>query len=122
VSNPSFENYSTCPSAVGEVNNAFPWYSPTGGTPDYYNSCNTTGLGVPNNIGGFQHARTGIAYVAVNSYVSTWINYRDYIQAPLGSTLQAGKEYCVSFYVNLANVSKYAIDGIGSYFSLSYFT
>jgi len=119
VPNPSFENYSVCPNSVGEVDKAFPWYSATGSSPDYFNICNTTAVGVPNHAGGFQYARTGNAYAGLNAYVSTVTNGRDYIQVSLDSTLQAGKEYCVSFYVNLANVSKYAIDGIGAYFSLS---
>ncbi|MBS1645192.1 MAG: T9SS type A sorting domain-containing protein [Bacteroidetes bacterium] len=48
---------------------------------------------------------------------SQYIHYlRDYLQGKLSSTLKAGKQYCVSFYVNLEEISGYAIADIGAYF------
>lgn len=50
VPNPSFEEYEGCPNSVADfsVSNWFiPLYS-----PDYYNSCSTFMVGVPNNWGG----------------------------------------------------------------------
>ena len=47
VPNGSFETYTMCPDGGGVINYATPWYSPTTGTTDYYNSCyDSIGLGV----------------------------------------------------------------------------
>ncbi|MEO6831521.1 MAG: hypothetical protein ABI169_04945, partial [Chitinophagaceae bacterium] len=40
---------------------------------------------------------------------------RDYLQGRLYKILSAGKDYCISFYVNLAEASGYAIMNIGAY-------
>src|SRR5690606_21385660 len=42
---------------------------------------------------------------------------RSYIQTKLTKSLIAGKSYCVKFHVSLADLSKYANNGIGVHFS-----
>ncbi len=39
VPNPSFETDSLCPNGGSEIKYASPWYSPTGGSPDYFRPC-----------------------------------------------------------------------------------
>jgi len=105
VPNHSFNVQDTCP-AVSELFLAPPWDSPTLGSPDLFNStCSSQ-----NSPG-----RTGIGSSGVFCY-STFPNSREYIQAPLDSTLIAGQTYCVSFYVRRSNF-RYAISNIGAYFS-----
>lgn len=120
VPNPSFEEYDSCPTGIGNsiydaVAEAQPWYNPTSATPNYLNMCNGT---VPNNLFGSQQARTGVAYMGFYVYNPGSIIWREYIQAPLDTPLIAGQEYCVEIYVNLAGDDRrYATDDIGVYFS-----
>jgi len=105
VPNPSFEVYTTCPAGGGSGGAMLcpPWISPIGDC-DYFNSCAISPFyGVPINITGYQEARTGSAYPGGHFFYNG--NYREYLQAPLLQTLQAGHCYKVGFYLNLANNS-----------------
>src|SRR5688572_26019825 len=64
LSNSSFETYSACPFYVSQLSFANGWYSPTDGTPDYFNSCAdpVTFMNVPDNQFGNQSAFEGNAY------------------------------------------------------------
>jgi hypothetical protein len=46
------------------------------------------------------------------------INRREYVGGELSDTLKQGHEYCVSFYVSVAEEFKYVVDGIGLYLSV----
>jgi hypothetical protein len=122
VPNPSFENYSwvSIPSLCDTSCTCINWYSPTNGTPDYYNK-NTDCFpeDVPLNTFGYQNPKSGKAYYGLLSRaVSLYFpDHREYIQSKLIDTLKNGIKYCVSFYVNLADSSQYATDGIEAYFS-----
>ena len=103
VPNPSIELYDTCPYYGGWIGFATPWYNPTGGSPDYFNQCETTGyLSVPSNFVGFQYAKSGVAYAGICVYGSIpgAPSAREYLQIELLDTLIATKHYCVSFYVS----------------------
>ncbi|MCB0409297.1 MAG: hypothetical protein KDD29_03705, partial [Flavobacteriales bacterium] len=117
VPNPSFEDTVSCPSSTGELFNSVNWNSPTSGSPDYFNVCHNSpnNAGVPNNFFGNQLAFHGNSYAGFGAYQSP--NIREYIQVKLDSVLQSGVDYCVSYYVSLAEVSGYAIKQIGLYFS-----
>ncbi len=111
--NPSFEIYDTCPDIP--VTNYYSgwvsdWYLPVlNGSSDYFNSCDLSGnYSVPGNIWGYQTARTGIAYSGIGPSAV------EYIGCKLNSPLVAGKSYCISFYVNLADSAALAIDAIGA--------
>ena len=107
VPNPSFETYTTCPYQGSQINYAFPWYSPTGGSPDYFNGCDGSAIssfGVPLNWPGYQYAKTGMAYVGIYCYDwnGSYPDLKEYLQVKLTDSLIANRKYCVSFYVNLA--------------------
>src|SRR3989304_3331262 len=101
VPNWSFEDTLTCPTTAGEIDKAPPWFNPTLSTPDYYNSCNGSSVGVPYHGSDYQPARTGNAYAGIWVY-QMGTDYREYIEVKLIDSLDQGKKYCVSFYVNLA--------------------
>ena len=42
VPNPSFEEYSLCPDKESQIERVDGWFSPSNGTPDYYNYCSTS--------------------------------------------------------------------------------
>ena len=122
VPNGDFEVYDTCPNNGGQISYSTPWYSPTTATPDYLNQCSTI-FSVPFNPGGYQYARTGVAYAGIACYFyPSFSSYREYIQVQLTDSLIAQKKYCITFYVNLADThsSTYnivAITEIGLYLS-----
>ena len=93
------------------------------GSPDYFNNIMPNCLGANqgfNNLAGYQIAHYGNAYLGFDTYaLPNGSNFREVIQAQLLDSLKANKKYCVSFYVNLANNTKYATDDIGAYFSIS---
>jgi len=119
VPNGSFESYSICPNAgYGDIGSASNWYNPTSYSPDYHNSCVTDtiyGNSVPNNWGGFQNAKSGVAYAGLITMTET--DGREYIQVALTDSLVAGTNYTVKFYVSVADSSPYAANNIGAYFS-----
>src|SRR6187431_2941527 len=76
VPNPSFEVYTACPAGggTGGVMLCPPWISPIGDC-DYFHACATNPFyGVPENITGYQPARTGQAYAGGHYYFNG--NYR----------------------------------------------
>jgi gliding motility-associated-like protein len=122
VHNPSMEEYYDCfQSFTHEPENAYYWYDPTEMSSDYLNECHNnnvygTGYEIPQNMYGYQWARTGKAYMFFGT-VLNWNNYREHITVKLKDTLINGETYCVSLYVSLADYSNYAIDDIGFLFT-----
>jgi len=134
VHNGSFEQYSKCPYNVDQVKFANYWqpidtidhpadYDTFGSpncTPEYCNACAPAwGMSVPFN-GNFNHyARSGngMAQVQMYTYGSGGVDsyQRDYLQGNLKTTLTAGKDYCITFYVVQEQSSAYNINNIGAY-------
>ena len=110
VPNPSFENYSACPTNSNQLTgNTGNWYSSAFFTPDYFNSCepnsnfsNNPNPGVPNNLLGFQYAATGNAYAGFLAYNYDQPETREFISTQLSSPLTIGTKYFVSLKVNMA--------------------
>ena len=115
VPNPSFED--TTISCAQWLSNPYPpgnvayWFNPTGGTPDYFNAASCGGT--PNGIG-FQFPYSGNAVIGIGAYIIPSMNDREYVACTLTQPLEASKKYCVSFFVSLADRSRYAIDGMGA--------
>jgi gliding motility-associated-like protein len=118
IPNPSFENYTSCPSNTGQIDSCLSWYSPTKGTTDYCHQCNSASAGVPNNQWGYQPARTGNAYAHVICYYPAIAldNYCEHIQVKFSSPLVKNRMYDVVFYVSRSH-NRYGIDAIGAYIS-----
>lgn len=131
VPNPGFEEAWTCPESFTKdrIKDILPkWFVPNFGTPDYFNKCNHTDVGIPNNFTGSMPAREGNGYIGIilkESFNPDDVKYepnkdeysREYISAKLLKPLKYSKLYCVSFDYCLAKLSDYAVDGIGVYFS-----
>lgn len=115
VKNPSFEEFLKCPEKISNLaEDVIGWSAPTLGTTDYFNSCSNT-AGIPKNFVGNQDVKFGDGYVGF--YLKAPNNYREYIQGELKSTLEKGKRYAVSFYISLAESSKYGLSEINVLFS-----
>lgn len=119
VPNPSFEQFTTCPPGVAPPFTAAIWSLPSvGGSSDYYNSCAPAAsfVSTPDNGFGTQVPRTGSGYAG---FILRPTNlYREYLEVQLTTPLVAGNTYQVSFYVSLADQSKWAIDKFGTYLSV----
>jgi gliding motility-associated-like protein len=118
VPNGSFEAFTSCPAALSQTTLAAPWYNPTLDSADYFNACSASPLaGVPVNANGFQSAHGGSGYAGVSCFGVPPGNRRAYLQVRLTDSLVAQKSYCVSFFVNLADTSGFAITELGAYLS-----
>ncbi len=102
IPNPSFEESDDCPPYISSIwASSDPyvsnWYRPTYATPDYYHSCAewpfSVRIDVPlNQMSANQPAHSGSAYIGL--YISSKnTNYREYIQASLTDSLEAGEYY-----------------------------
>jgi len=119
IPNPGFDSVTDCPFKGGQIGYAVPWLSATsGGTPDLYNECGSVGYMVPHPfIYCYQPARSVGGYANIGVYGG-----REYIETPLSTPLQKGKQYYIHFFVSpnsgcfLGASWKYT-DGIGLAFS-----
>jgi hypothetical protein len=118
VSNPSFEINSACPVNAADLSSLASWYPMIGhlGTPDYFNSCGSSYVGVPSNSFGNQVAFDGNAYVGLSTY-TYGATYYEYIQTYLTSPMIAGQSYNISFYVSCADNGRYSSNNIGATFT-----
>lgn len=135
VRNPGFEDFTRCPTAISQFDGGVVpgWNSPsTVASPDYFNRCsNSQECGIPNNYFGYQwpHAGKGMAGIIAWEGINTgsgFINiFSEYVQTRLTQSLQAGRDYCVSFFVNNAidpsdNLKNFiALDEVGISFASS---
>ncbi len=128
VRNGGFEQYDFCPTDYDQIKKAVYWNTidtlsmDAGCAPEYCNACAdsvTTPLNVP--AGGSYHhsARSGVGMVESNMYFNNSYSgemaQRNYTQGRLFNHLAAGTNYCVTFYVTLAQRSGYASNMIGAY-------
>jgi gliding motility-associated-like protein len=117
VPNPSFENFTACPTFASQLNLAAPWHNPTLGTPEYFNACANFAdwISVPAQpTGGYQLANTGNAYAGIFTYRSDVAQMREYLEVELTEALQAGQCYYFEMFVNMPNDQRFATDGIGA--------
>ena len=121
VSNPSFEEYSNCPTDLGQVENSNGWFSARL-TPDYFNSCSTNPeSSVPDNYWGNQAAFSGSAYAGFTAFQEADI--REVLGTQLNTPLTIGTKYFVTFYCSLYNAEQNmcASNNIGITFSKNEF-
>ncbi|MES2515383.1 MAG: T9SS type A sorting domain-containing protein [Bacteroidota bacterium] len=125
IQNPSFESYTNPLNCYGGFDNynATPVYHVvdswfTLNSSDYFNgTCpNSTFFSPQQNVFGNQNPKIGIAYPGFILFAANY-ETKEYIYQHLSSPLQAGKTYCLSFYVSRADRITHAIHSIGAYFS-----
>jgi hypothetical protein len=97
VPNWSFEDTVGCPYYYNQIGNAVGWSSYRN-TPDYYNVCSNSYVGVPLNDAGFQFPRNGNGYAGIVTYALA-SNYREFLGVPLIQPLIIGQKYFITFYV-----------------------
>ena len=120
VLNGSFEETKKCPQSTGfKLKKLEHGVKTIKGSPDYYNTCGSASVNVPQNISGYQEAYNGTAYcgLTLTTQEVSECETREFIQLKLVEPLKNGYKYDVSFFINLANKSGYYTDQIGLYFS-----
>lgn len=121
VPNGDFEQYNGCPIFYSNYDSVLFWFSPTDGTPDYYNNCahDSTTVSVPLNWPGYQQPHSGVAYTGLFLFAQgiNYYNHREYIEVSLTNTLVANVCYYFEMYLSLANSSNWTTDDIGVYLS-----
>jgi outer membrane protein OmpA-like peptidoglycan-associated protein len=113
VANPGFELLYDCPNRREEIRKAKNWANSLN-TPDFYHICGSGTAAVPNNQLGSQRPYSG------SGYGGFWVNivqkdYAEYVSTRLKKPLEAGKTYCLSMWVSLAEVSDHAVDAMQLY-------
>lgn len=114
VPNCSFENYSSCPSTLGQISNCTGWRMYHGGSSDYYN-CTSATAGTPINYAGYQVAAHGTGYGGVITYNNPSSTYKEYLARPI-TPLTIGATYEVSMSVVLSNLAGYSSNDLGVLF------
>ncbi|MES2761542.1 MAG: hypothetical protein V4677_05025, partial [Bacteroidota bacterium] len=126
VTNPGFENHTTCPTFGGQINYCSSWNNVnliygnfTVGTPDYFHTCGSGNVVPPNTFAGQCNPHTGNAMTALVMYNSPYPGYREYMATPLSCPMIPGNTYTVSFWLTngLNPISRYTIKNIGLHFS-----
>lgn len=117
VENPGFEQIEGKIKREGAITAAVGWMSPTKASADLFSSKVKDGLGTPQNFVGYEDPHGGGNYVGIRTFSYNDKEPRQYISTKLKLPLRKGATYCVKFYVNLAEGSKYAANNIGLNFS-----
>ena len=122
VPNPSFEEKDSCPGGQYALTpRCDGWYDPVSimpvlpgtfynykdwGAAIYFNRCNNTTVGVPENVAGIQEARSEDAYGGILVFANAnWINVdrsMAYISIELNTSLKDGQKYYAEFHYSLA--------------------
>lgn len=72
---------------------------------------------VPGNAYGYEDPSDGNRYAGFRAHTKSPKLARTYFQVRLAENLAKNQMYCVSFDISLSDLSKYAVNGIGAYFS-----
>jgi outer membrane protein OmpA-like peptidoglycan-associated protein len=117
VQNPSFESEKGKLKKLNQINIATEWDSPTGLKADLFASDKEAPCSAPENIYGKESPYDGARYAGIVMYSYNNKAPRTYLQTKLIAPLRKDVEYCIKYYVSLADLSKYAVNNFGIYFS-----
>lgn len=96
VLNPSFEEYTQCPTFLDQITNVVGWEG-IFITPDYFNACADDTMTVPYNPLGYQWPSDGLGYAGLGFY-DIW--GKEYMQGGLVEPMQPGVLTYVSMRVS----------------------
>lgn len=115
VPNPTFEKIEKKVKLKGEIKGATPWTSPTLAKADLYiPKTKNFFISIPDNDYGEEKPMEGTGYAGFLAYSYKNKEPRTYLQVRLTEKMEVGKEYCVKYYVSLADLSKYATNHLGA--------
>jgi len=113
VPNSTFQTVTKKVKSEGQIKLAEPWTSPTTTLGDLYvTKTKSTLVGVPANAYGEEKPMKGDNYAGILAFSNKDKEPRSYLQVKLTEKLEAGKKYCVKAHVSLADISKFACNGV----------
>lgn len=102
----------------GQINMAEPWISPTLTQADLYiKKTKNPEINIAGNPYGAEEPMVGDNFAGILAYSPKGKVPRSYLQVKLTEPLQEDIEYCVTFHVSLADLSKFACNHLGAYLS-----
>lgn len=116
VRNPGFDSIYNCPIGQDELYQSVFWYKPTLASSDLYSTCGLSSVSIPQTGLGYQNPQSDTCFAGILVYNGSF-TYREYISTELSDTLNLGKKYCISFYLNHSNSGSIGIDNVGAFFS-----
>ncbi|MCA6363420.1 MAG: hypothetical protein IM638_10310 [Bacteroidetes bacterium] len=94
------------------------WYQTTKGTPDYFNSWQSSHVGFATKNARTGKGRMGIIAGVCHHSPASWLiyqnGYSEYVSTRLTQPLEAGKTYCVRYYTALDRKSNFAAARMGA--------
>jgi len=117
VENPGFEQMEGKIKKGGCIAVAIGWMSPTLAAADLFSDKVKEGFGTPLNTVGTEAPMEGVNYAGIRTFSYGGKEPRNYISAKLKVPLTKDAKYCVTFYISLAEGSKYASNNVGMNFS-----
>lgn len=118
VQNGGFESNTGKVKKLGQIDFVTGWYSPTGARADIFISdSKVPDISAPTNVYGTEEPKEGDCYAGIVAYSYQDKFPRTYLTQKLNTPLKKGQKVCVTFYVNLAEGSKYSVSQIGLVFS-----
>ena len=94
------------------------WFSYTDAPLDLFSTdVKSEKVLVPGNVYGYEDPSDGNRYAGFRAHTKSPKLARTYYEVRLSENLEANQMYCVSFDISLSDLSKYAVNGIGAYFS-----
>jgi outer membrane protein OmpA-like peptidoglycan-associated protein len=115
VDNGGFESTTGKAKKLGQIDMATGWKSPTGSRADLFlTDSKMPEIGSPMNAYGKEAPKEGENYAGIVAFSFGDKVPRSYVMAKLKTPLKKDVKYCVSFYVSLAEGSKYASNQIGA--------
>lgn len=94
------------------------WFPYTDAPLDLYSTdVKSEKVAVPANSYGYEDPKDGFRYGGFRAHTKSPKLSRTYFQVRLAENLAENQLYCVSFDISLSDLSKYAVNGIGAYFS-----
>lgn len=118
VDNGSFESTSSKIKGLGSIDATKNWYSLSAAKADLFLSdSKIPEIQTSGNTFGKEDPKKGNNYAGIVAYSYNNKEPRTYIGSKLNLPMKKGMQYCVSFYISLAEGSKYAINQVGVNFS-----
>lgn len=106
VPNPSFEEFNSLPSEMGQVYLVRSWRSANPGkphlpnsSPDYFHIEGQNQARLPGTAFGRVHPYRGKAVAGFVAYNGFLTDFREYLTVPLSAPLQPGEKYRITFYL-----------------------
>lgn len=114
VENGGFEANTGKIKKLGQIDLVTGWKSPTGVRADVFLSdSKVPDIAAPTNVYGTEAPKEGDNYAGILAYSYQNKVPRTYLSTKLTTPLKKGQRVCVTFYVNLAEASKYSCNQIG---------